>query len=440
MSESIVDDIDTSLTGTARIKVFGVGGGGGNAVQELIDSKFTGVQFICANTDLQALRRNEAPFKIQLGEKLTHGLGAGAKPDVGRDAAIESVNAIRDVISDADMVFVAAGMGGGTGTGAAPIVAQAAKEQGILTVGIVTKPFTFEGNKRMNVANNGIKELQNYVDSLIIIPNDRLASMTNKKVTFKNATQLANEVLKNAVRGICDVILCEGNFNVDFADVRTTMSIPGLALMGIGRSSGENRAKEAAQQALMSPLLEDVSLESAKAILYNITASSSLTMEEVNEIGFMIHDINTDPDINIIFGVTYDEEMGDDLQLTLIATGIEPHVPDEEEIVELPERNNVTQFRESINANKRQEARRQQPVRQAYAPEDVEQEQKAAPVPPRRNPPQAPWYGDRQARPSYNQQPEYPAQQTSIHSPGKEGYTYDSSEWEIPAFIRQQAD
>lgn len=438
MSESIVDDIDTSLTGTAKIKVFGVGGGGGNAVQMLIESNTKGVQFICANTDLQALRKNEAPFKIQLGEKLTNGLGAGAKPEVGRDAALESVNAIRDIISDADMVFVTAGMGGGTGTGAAPIVAQAAKEQGILTVGIVTKPFSFEGNKRMNVANDGIQELQNYVDSLIIIPNDRLVSMTNKKVTFKNATQLANEVLKNAVRGICDVILCDGNFNVDFADVRTTMSIPGLALMGIGRASGENRAKEAAQQALMSPLLEDVSLESAKAILYNITASSSLTMEEVNEIGFMIHDINTDPNINIIFGVTYDEDMGDDLQLTLIATGIEPHVP-QEEVVEIQERPNITQFRETVNAAKRQDLRRQQLNHSQYVSEEIEEEPFQTPVQ-RRNPNSPNWYNDRPARPPYNPQAEYPTQHSAIHAPGKESYTYDNSDWEIPAFLRQQAD
>ncbi len=437
MSESIVDDIDTSLTGTAKIKVFGVGGGGGNAVQELIDSNFKGVQFICANTDLQALRRNQAPFKIQLGEKLTNGLGAGAKPEVGRDAALESVNAIKDIISDADLVFVTAGMGGGTGTGAAPIVAHAAKEMGILTVGIVTKPFTFEGNKRMNVANEGIKELQNYVDSLIIIPNDRLVSMSTKKVTFKNATQLANEVLKNAVRGICDVILCEGNFNVDFADVKTTMSIPGLALMGIGRASGENRAKEAAQQALMSPLLEDVSLESAKAILYNITASSSLTMEEVNEIGFMIHDINTDPDINIIFGVTYDEEMGDDLQLTLIATGIEPHVPEVEEVVEIVERNNVTPFRKAVNT-KRQDARSEQYQRTQYPSEEIEQEKNIAAQRSYQKP--VNWYNERPMRPSYQPQGDYANQQMGMHNPGKEGYTYDSGEFEIPTFIRRQAD
>lgn len=435
MSQSIVDDIDTSLTGTAKIKVFGVGGGGGNAVQEMINSNFKGVQFICANTDLQALRRNQAPFKIQLGEKLTNGLGAGAKPEVGRDAALESVNAIRDIIGDADMIFVTAGMGGGTGTGAAPIVAQAAKEQGILTVGIVTKPFSFEGSRRMSIANDGIEELKNYVDSLIIIPNDRLISMSNKKATFQNATQIANEVLKNAVRGICDVILCEGNFNVDFADVRTTMSTPGLALMGIGQASGENRAREAAQQALMCPLLEDVSLESAKAILYNITASSNLTMEEVNEIGFMIHDINSDPNINIIFGVTYDEAMEDKLQLTVIATGIEPHAPEEE--VEIPERNNVTQFRETLNANKRQEARRQ-PSQTAYMNEEPDPEQHFSGQ--RRQQSSQQWYDERSQRPAYNHPGEFPGQQMGMHNPGKESYTYDNSDWEIPAFLRKQAD
>ena len=261
-------------------------------------------------------------------------------------------------------------------------------------------------------------------------------SMTKNKVTFKNATQLANEVLKNAVRGICDVILCDGNFNVDFADVRTTMSIPGLALMGIGRANGENRAREAAQQALMSPLLEDVSLESAKAILYNITASSSLTMEEVSEIGFMIHDINNDPNINIIFGVTYDEDMDDDLQLTLIATGIEPQAAVEEDVEKLaPARANVTNFRESVGA-----ARRQEP-RQQFPPAEQEPEQAAAPAP-RRQPSPAAWQVAREARTAaFSAQNEYAAQQYPMHNPGKEAKIYDpNGDWEIPAFLRQQAD
>ena len=260
MAQSIVDDIDTSLAGSAKIKVIGVGGGGGNAVKNMIDSGLQGVQFVCANTDLQALNKNTAPLKVQLGEKLTKGLGAGANPSIGREAAVESVNAIRDAIGDADMVFVTAGMGGGTGTGAAPVVAQAAKEMGALTVGVVTKPFSFEGVKRKRAAEAGLEEFKQHVDCLITIPNDRLLAFAPKKAPFSEMLQKANDVLYYAVKGISDVIVGDGLINLDFADVRTTMSEAGLALMGTGMASGENRAREAAQRAIMSPLLEDVSL------------------------------------------------------------------------------------------------------------------------------------------------------------------------------------
>jgi cell division protein FtsZ len=323
MSQSIVDDIDITLGNNAKLKVIGVGGGGGNAVQNMITSGLQGVQFICANTDMQALSRNNAPVKIQLGEKLTKGLGAGANPAVGREAALESVNAIREAIGDADMVFVTAGMGGGTGTGAAPVVAQTAKEMGALTVGVVTKPFSFEGARRRRFAEEGLEEFKQHVDCLITIPNDRLLAFAPKKTPFSAMLQKANDVLFYAVKGISDVILADGMINLDFADVRTTMSESGMALMGTGVAAGENRAREAAQRAINSPLLEDVSLESAKAVLYNITASMDISTDEIAEIGDIIADA-TPEDTNIIFGVVYDENIGDELRLTVIATGIDP--------------------------------------------------------------------------------------------------------------------
>ena len=322
MAQSIVDDIDTSLAGSAKIKVIGVGGGGGNAVKNMIDSGLRGVQFVCANTDVQALKKNTAPLKVQLGEKLTKGLGAGANPSIGREAAVESVNAIREAIGDADMVFVTAGMGGGTGTGAAPVVAQAAKEMGALTVGVVTKPFSFEGVKRKRAAEAGLEEFKQHVDCLITIPNDRLLAFAPKKAPFSEMLQKANDVLYYAVKGISDVIVGDGLINLDFADVRTTMAEAGLALMGTGMASGENRAREAAQRAIMSPLLEDVSLESAKAVLYNITAPMDITAEEIAEIGDIIADA-TPEDANIIFGASFDPSLDDEIRVSVIATGFD---------------------------------------------------------------------------------------------------------------------
>ncbi|WP_418741610.1 cell division protein FtsZ, partial [Desulfovibrio piger] len=343
MSQSIVDDIDITLGNNAKLKVIGVGGGGGNAVQNMISSGLQGVQFICANTDMQALSRNNAPVKIQLGEKLTKGLGAGANPAVGREAALESVNAIREAIGDADMVFVTAGMGGGTGTGAAPVVAQTAKEMGALTVGVVTKPFSFEGARRRRFAEEGLEEFKQHVDCLITIPNDRLLAFAPKKTPFSAMLQKANDVLFYAVKGISDVILADGMINLDFADVRTTMSESGMALMGTGVAAGENRAREAAQRAINSPLLEDVSLESAKAVLYNITASMDISTDEIAEIGDIIADA-TPEDTNIIFGVVYDENIGDELRLTVIATGIDPSAAVVPPVPEPVKSSSVTKF------------------------------------------------------------------------------------------------
>ncbi|MDR1857272.1 MAG: cell division protein FtsZ [Desulfovibrio sp.] len=311
-----------------RIKVIGVGGGGGNAVQAMIRSGLRGVQFVCANTDLQALAANKASVKVQLGERLTKGLGAGANPGRGLEAAMESVEAIKSAIGEAHLVFVTAGMGGGTGTGAAPIVAKLAREQGALTIGVVTKPFDFEGPKRRDQAEGGIAELAKYVDSLIVIPNQRLFSFSSKNLPFTQMLELADDVLYHAVKGITDVIMSEGMINLDFADVKATMRESGFALMSIGKASGEKRAKEATKQAISSPLLEDVTLDTAKAILYNVTASRDIAAEEIQQIGEIIHDEvngkNGGDEVNIIFGVIFDDDAGDELRITVVATGIEP--------------------------------------------------------------------------------------------------------------------
>lgn len=311
----------------AKIKVIGVGGGGGNAVQNMIESSLRGVTFICANTDAQALARSKADIKLQIGEKLTKGLGAGAEPAVGRDAALESIGVIKESIGESDMVFVTAGMGGGTGTGAAPIVAQAAKEMGALTVGVVTKPFVFEGHKRSRAADQGISQLREYVDSLITIPNDRLLTIAPKNAKLTDMLKCADDVLYSAVRGISDLITVPGIINVDFADVRTIMSVSGLAMMGTGFASGEGRAIEAARRAITSPLLEDVSITGAKAILINITATTELGIDEYSDAANYIHEAaQGSGDTNIIIGTAFDEEAGDEIRITVIATGIESHV------------------------------------------------------------------------------------------------------------------
>ena len=431
-------------TPPANIKVIGVGGGGGNAVQNMITSGLQGVQFICANTDMQALSRNNAPVKIQLGEKLTKGLGAGANPAVGREAALESVNAIREAIGDADMVFVTAGMGGGTGTGAAPVVAQTAKEMGALTVGVVTKPFSFEGARRRRFAEEGLEEFKQHVDCLITIPNDRLLAFAPKKTPFSAMLQKANDVLFYAVKGISDVILADGMINLDFADVRTTMSESGMALMGTGVAAGENRAREAAQRAINSPLLEDVSLESAKAVLYNITASMDISTDEIAEIGDIIADA-TPEDTNIIFGVVYDENIGDELRLTVIATGIDPSATVVQPVAEPVKSSSVTRFpgSQAAQAARPMEAP-QAPAYEQPRPRPVRQRGDWIP---QNSYPQG-GYGpysaqDQFEKPTYlrtgatlGQQP-MPRRQ---HNPGHEDFTYSEEDFEIPTFIRTQAD
>ena len=314
-------EIVEDLPQNAVIKVIGVGGGGGNAVKHMIANTIDGVDFICANTDAQALDKVNAKTILKLGSHVTKGLGAGANPDTGRQAAMEDRERIREVIEGADMIFITAGMGGGTGTGAAPVVAEIAREMGILTVAVVTKPFSFEGRKRMAIAERGIMELSEHVDSLITIPNEKLMSVLGSGSSLLEAFSKANDVLLGAVKGIADLITRDGLINVDFADVKTVMSEMGMAMMGTGRATGENRAVEAAEAAIRSPLLEDVNLQSARGILVNITASESLTLGEYSQVGNTIAEFASEL-ATVIVGTVIDPAMGDDISVTVVATGL----------------------------------------------------------------------------------------------------------------------
>ncbi|OUR74263.1 cell division protein FtsZ [Methylophaga sp. 41_12_T18] len=305
----------------AVIKVIGVGGGGGNALEHMVANEIEGVDFICANTDAQALRKSSATTQLQLGTDITKGLGAGANPDVGRQAALEDRERIMEVISGADMIFITAGMGGGTGTGAAPVVAQVAKEMGILTVAVVTKPFPFEGAKRLKIAHAGLEELSQHVDSLITIPNEKLLAVLGKDMSLLNAFKAANDVLLGAVQGIAELITREGMINVDFADVRTVMSEMGMAMMGTGQASGDNRATEAARTAVSSPLLEDVDLAGARGVLVNITAGLDMTIGEFEEVGNTVKEFASE-DATVVVGTVIDPEMTDELRVTVVATGL----------------------------------------------------------------------------------------------------------------------
>jgi cell division protein FtsZ len=305
----------------AVIKVIGVGGGGGNAVQHMLTGSIEGVEFICANTDSQALKNSGAKTVLQLGSNMTKGLGAGADPEVGRQAALEDRDRLMDVLDGSDMVFITAGMGGGTGTGAAPIVAQVAKEMGILTVAVVTRPFAFEGKKRSAVAEEGIIELSQFVDSLITIPNEKLLSVLGRDVSLLNAFSAANDVLLGAVQGIAELITCPGLINVDFADVRTVMSEMGMAMMGSGKAQGEERAKIAAEAAISSPLLEDVNLSGARGILVNITAGMDLSIGEFDEVGSTIKEFASE-NATVVVGTVIDPEMSGDIRVTIVATGL----------------------------------------------------------------------------------------------------------------------
>jgi len=326
-----------SFSQSAVIKVIGVGGGGGNAVEHMVLAEIDGVDFVCANTDAQALRNASARTTLQLGGNITKGLGAGANPEIGKQAALEDRDRIAEVIEGADMVFITAGMGGGTGTGGAPIVAQTAREMGILTVAVVTKPFPFEGRKRSQIADAGIAELSQYVDSLITIPNEKLLSVLGKGTSLLDAFKAANNVLLGAVQGIAELITRPGLINVDFADVRTVMSEMGMAMMGSGSGRGEDRAREAAEAAMASPLLEDVNLAGARGILVNVTAGLNMSIGEFEEVGNTVKEFASD-DATVVVGTVIDDTMSDELRVTVVATGlaqlgVQVHRPEEKSLV-----------------------------------------------------------------------------------------------------------
>ncbi|MCF7981897.1 MAG: cell division protein FtsZ [Pseudomonadales bacterium] len=326
-----------SVPQSAEIKVVGVGGGGGNALNHMLENNVEGVEFICANTDAQALKAISARTVLQLGGQVTKGLGAGANPEIGRQAAMEDRERIIEVLQGADMVFITAGMGGGTGTGAAPVFAQVAKELGILTVAVVTKPFAFEGRKRAEIANAGIAALAEHVDSLITIPNEKLLTVLGESTSLLKAFGAANDVLLGAVQGIADLIIRPGMINVDFADVRTVMSEMGMAMMGSGSATGENRAKEAAEAAVRSPLLEDVNLQGARGILVNITAGPNLSLGEFSVVGETVEDFASD-NATVVVGTVIDPDMGDELRVTVVATGLgeQQHKPKMEVVEQKP--------------------------------------------------------------------------------------------------------
>ena len=337
-------EIEEDLGQVAKIKVIGIGGGGCNAVNTMIASHLEGVEFIVANTDLQALGNSLASTKLQLGARLTKGLGAGANPEMGRNATIEDADKLRDELSGADMIFITAGLGGGTGTGGAPVVADIAKELGALTVAVVTKPFLFEGKKRQQAAEKGLEELKQSVDTLITIPNQRLLSISDKGMSLIESFKKADEVLLHASKSISDLITIPGLINLDFADVKTIMSEMGMAFMGMGIASGENKAVEATQKAISSPLLEDISINGARGLLINITGGENLTLHEVNDASTLIQE-EADEDANIIFGAVIDPNMEDEIRITVIATGFGAY--EEKRIIEL--KNTISQLPESTD-------------------------------------------------------------------------------------------
>jgi len=432
-----MEDLILENGSNARIKVVGIGGGGGNAVENMICSAMSGVTFITANTDIQALQKSQAEYRIQLGEKLTKGLGAGANPDVGRDAALESIDVIREAIGECDMVFVTAGMGGGTGTGAAPVIAQVAKEVGALTVAVVTKPFYFEGKKRLLSAEKGVAALRETVDSIITIPNDRLLSLASKKATFIEMLKKADEILYFAVKGISDLIMVPGLINLDFADVKAVMSEMGLAMMGFGTARGESRAREAALKAITSPLLEDVTIDGAKGVLMNITCGPDLTIEEVDEAASTITEA-VHEDAKVFFGTVFDPDATDEMRITVIATGIESAMS-----------------RDSVPQPKREEVANK-PNAEVITSLARPRGNTPAPSGPGGGSSQSP----RSVRVLSNQGNDYniPAYlrkggkkgggpEAALNQPpmktqpvGEEEFIFDEEEFEIPSFIRMQAD
>lgn len=386
---------------SAKIKVIGVGGAGGNAINNMIVSKLRGVNFIAANTDAQALEISNAQLKIQLGERITEGLGAGADPQVGREAALENAEVIRSALEDSHMVFITAGFGGGTGTGAAPIIAEICKDMGILTVAVVSKPFSFEGKKRARQAEEGIEVLKQVADTVITIPNDRLRGLASKNAKMIEMFKKADEILLHSVKGITDLIMMPGLVNLDFADVKTTMSRAGMAIMGIGVASGENRAVEAAERAISHPLLEDISISGATGVLMNITCSSDMTLEEMTEASDRIcKEVGEDADI--IWGAVVDDSLGDEMQVTVIATGIGSKAGD-------------------AQANR---ALAEQPLRgriRDVTPADLES-------------------GIDYDEPTFIRQKEAVGESTGATYRGYKGLVIDSGDLDVPTFLRRKAD
>ena len=383
---------------SAKIKVMGVGGAGGNAVNNMIGTKFQGVKFIAVNTDAQDLEASKAPVKVQIGEKLTEGLGAGANPEIGRQAAIENIDSIRNAVTESHMVFITAGLGGGTGTGAAPVIAEACKEAGALTVAVVTKPFSFEGRKRMKQAEKGLELLKDMVDTLIVIPNDRLRGLASRNATAIDMFKKADEVLLHAVRGITDLIMMPGLINLDFSDVRTTMSKAGLAIMGTGVASGENRALEAAERAISHPLLEGVSINGARGVLMNITCGPDLTMAEMTEASDCIHKEAGDQ-AEIIWGTVLDEGIKDELRVTVIATGIGSEEEEKDKPQVVPTRGRVRD------------------VTEADMTRAVDLDE-----------------------PTFIRQEKAVGESSGAHYRGYRGIILDSDDLEIPTFMRRKAD
>jgi len=399
----------------AQIKVIGVGGGGGNAVNRMINEGLGGVEFISVNTDNQALMLSKAKTRVRIGDKLTRGLGAGGNPEIGRKAAEESADELYEVLRGADMVFIAGGMGGGTGTGASPVIAQIAKELGALTIGVVTKPFSFEGSRRTQSAESGIEALKSQVDTLIVIPNDRLLQIADKRASLQQAFSLADDVLRQGIQGISELITVPALINLDFADVRTIMSEGGAALMAVGRADGDDRARRAAEAAISSGLL-DVTIDGARGILFNITGGNNLSLFEVNEAAAIIKE-SAHPECNLIFGAQIDENMGDEIRITVIATGFEQSRAARKLEAQLPQRQPVSVQRPTAQPQQLQQPPvqrpvQQQPPQQPFSPPQPEQPAYQPPTP--------------QPRPSTLPQQDTPAR------------VYDEDDIDIPTFLRKR--
>lgn len=412
----------------AQIKVIGVGGGGGNAVNRMISEGLAGVEFISVNTDNQALMLSRAKTRVRIGDKLTRGLGAGGNPEIGRKAAEESADELYEVLRGADMVFIACGMGGGTGTGASPVIAQIAKELGALTIGVVTKPFSFEGPRRLQGAEAGIEALKSQVDTLIVIPNDRLTQIADKRATLQQAFSLADDVLRQGIQGISELITVPALINLDFADVRTIMSEGGAALMAIGRATGDDRARAAAENAISSNLL-DVTIDGARGILFNITGGSDMTLFEINESAAIIQQ-SAHPEVNLIFGAQIDESMGDEIRITVIATGFEQSRVSRGTLAQPVRTQPQPQSRTQQNQQPPQQQRPAQPFQQ---PEMQPQQYQQRPPQPAQQPP-----AQQQPPPAAPQQPAQPPQTPPAQGPEYSGRVYDEDDIEIPTFLRKR--